>query len=540
VIAALVLASVFFALVWPEERATGRGRARAVLFSLLAGAVGFAMTGRQADRSTRDSAGRAFQPYTEGLTNARLAESQSWSAHWLKARGGNPDRPLPPSKRHDGPNARRPARSTLRAGSGRRSGGPDRPPERSPADPNARLRERALRSYAQAIRFAPESTLFRRQYAILLADAGRREEALSQFREVARIQASRRQVSDEGRLWERLYGPRPPSRAELPALEARLRRLHLGWFADLVRRSVYRRLGLRRQAEEASDRAGREAFLLISALAVLWLAMMGLAVIGLGLLIAALIRWRRGRLRPLPAEFHASAAPLLEAFILYLFLMFSPALLRFSGRLSRASASERADWLTIVLLLGPDLLSLVALGYLLARLRPCGLSLAEIGLRTRAWGQDLLAGFGGYAAVLPVVYGSALLATWLGRRYFPQLPPPTHPIQLLTLSGSPSVRFAIMIAAVVGAPFLEETFFRGMLYGALRRRFGVAVGVLASAAVFAGLHPQLPLGFLPIFVLGAAMALLYEWRQSLVPGMFLHALNNGAIWVLLNLLLPPG
>ena len=53
--------AVLFALVWPEERDTNRGRARAVLFSLLAGAVGFAMTGRQAERSTGVASGRAFQ-----------------------------------------------------------------------------------------------------------------------------------------------------------------------------------------------------------------------------------------------------------------------------------------------------------------------------------------------------------------------------------------------------------------------------------------------------------------------------------------------
>src|SRR5207248_10583393 len=95
VIAALVLATVLFALLWPEEHTTNRGRVRAVLFALLAGAVGFALTGRQTERSTGVAPGRAFQAYMEGLTNARLTESQSWSAHWLQARGGNPGRPFP-------------------------------------------------------------------------------------------------------------------------------------------------------------------------------------------------------------------------------------------------------------------------------------------------------------------------------------------------------------------------------------------------------------------------------------------------------------
>ena len=100
-------------------------------------------------------------------------------------------------------------------------------------------------------------------------------------------------------------------------------------------------------------------------------------------------------------------------------------------------------------------------------------------------------------------------------------------------------------ALAVGALALPNLLLRsfvtlGLLYGALRRRFGVAAGIFASAAVFSLLHPQLPLGFLPIFVLGASFAVLTEWRQSLVPNMVAHALNNGVVWIALNLLFPPG
>src|SRR5438445_8290776 len=275
------------------------------------------------------------------------------------------------------------------------------------------------------------------QQANLLADNGRREEALRQFREMARIQESQRRPSDERTLWERFYGPQPPRPRELPALVARLRSLHLGWFEYLVRRSVYRRMGLKQQAEEMSDRAGREAFLQVSTLGVLTLAMFGVAALGIGLLIAALIRWRRGRLRPVPAALHAGAAPLLEPFVLYLFLTLSPSLLRLSGRLQRGLAPERAAALTIALILGVDLLSLLAVLYLGSRLRALGLGLAEIGLHLRDLGRNILTGFGGYVAALPLVLGSIFLANWLGHRYFPQIQPPFHPIvewKLLTHS----------------------------------------------------------------------------------------------------------
>src|SRR5262249_20915222 len=122
-----------------------------------------------------------------------------------------------------------------------------------------------------------------------------------------------------------------------------------------------------------------------------------------------------------------------------------------------------------------------------------------------------------------------------------QIPPPFHPFLAVSAAArSGWIRLALLVAAAVLAPMLEELFFRGLLYGALRRRFGIPVGVVASAAVFSLLHPQLPLGFLSIFVLGAVFAVLYEWRQSLVPGMVMHAINNGIIWVYLNLLFAPG
>jgi membrane protease YdiL (CAAX protease family) len=352
---------------------------------------------------------------------------------------------------------------------------------------------------------------------------------------------SEEQLASEYQLWERLYGPQPPRPAELPALEARLRRLHLGWFEYLVQQSVYRRMGLARQADAAAERAGREAALLNAALVAVMVGILGTAILGLGLLAAVLLRWRRGQLRSTPAALRAGAAPLLEAFVLYLFLTVSPAFLPLIGRAPRWLAPERAAAVTIALLLGSDVLSLLAVAYLWARLRALGLSLAEIGLHAQNLGRNILFGLGGYAAALPLVIGSGLLASWLGHRYFPQVAPPFHPIEALTLSARSSwIRVGLLIVAAVGAPILEETFFRGLLYGALRRRFGVAWGIIASATVFASLHPQLPLGFLPIFVLGGVLAGLYEWRQSLVPGMVLHAVNNGVIWVYLNLLFPPG
>ncbi len=90
------------------------------------------------------------------------------------------------------------------------------------------------------------------------------------------------------------------------------------------------------------------------------------------------------------------------------------------------------------------------------------------------------------------------------------------------------------VAVAVVAPIAEETFFRGFLYGGLRKRIGIVGAMLVSTAFFTALHLSLEL-FVPIFVLGLFLAWLYEYTGSLYPGIMLHAANN-AISLLLLLL----
>lgn len=81
--------------------------------------------------------------------------------------------------------------------------------------------------------------------------------------------------------------------------------------------------------------------------------------------------------------------------------------------------------------------------------------------------------------------------------------------------------------AVLAAPVFEEFIFRGLLFGGLRRSMGVRQAMLASAAVFAIVHP--PLSMLPVFVLGLCAALAYEGTGSLLAPMITHALYNAVV-----------
>ena len=75
--------------------------------------------------------------------------------------------------------------------------------------------------------------------------------------------------------------------------------------------------------------------------------------------------------------------------------------------------------------------------------------------------------------------------------------------------------------ALIAAPLFEEFIFRGLIFGGLRRSFGVWPAALASAAIFAIVHPAISI--VPVFVLGVCAALVYERSRSLLAPMIVHA-----------------
>lgn len=84
----------------------------------------------------------------------------------------------------------------------------------------------------------------------------------------------------------------------------------------------------------------------------------------------------------------------------------------------------------------------------------------------------------------------------------------------------------ILLIAVV-APISEETCFRGMLFGGLRRRLPRLGAALISGAIFGILHAFNGIEVVPVLTcFGVILALLYERTGSIVPGILLHMLNN--------------
>ncbi len=88
----------------------------------------------------------------------------------------------------------------------------------------------------------------------------------------------------------------------------------------------------------------------------------------------------------------------------------------------------------------------------------------------------------------------------------------------------------LMAGAVI--PFAEELFFRGVLYGWLRRRYSMWIGIAVSALVFAIAHADIAIGVSNL-ILGLVLAWVYERSQSLWVPVTLHAVNNSLAVALL-------
>jgi hypothetical protein len=135
--------------------------------------------------------------------------------------------------------------------------------------------------------------------------------------------------------------------------------------------------------------------------------------------------------------------------------------------------------------------------------------------------RGVFAGIAGYCATLPL-----LAAVWLAMRAF--LPDPTPGTPALPIvAGATGVvdRTLVAFLAILAAPVFEETLFRGILYGALRRRMRPAAAIAVSGAVFGLAHLDL-VGAVPLAALGMVFAYLYERTGSLTAPAVAHGLTN--------------
>lgn len=153
--------------------------------------------------------------------------------------------------------------------------------------------------------------------------------------------------------------------------------------------------------------------------------------------------------------------------------------------------------------------------------------LADFGFRRVALGRGVaafvLAGVGYYVL-------TALYASLLRLHGSDKLP------NELGVSKSTAALIAAAVFVCVLAPIAEELFFRGFVFGALRRwriviagrQLGTWAAALVTGAFFGAVHAgsASPQFLVPLGLLGFVLCLV-RWRtRSLYPCMALHAFNN--------------
>ncbi len=99
------------------------------------------------------------------------------------------------------------------------------------------------------------------------------------------------------------------------------------------------------------------------------------------------------------------------------------------------------------------------------------------------------------------------------------------PVRQVTDTAHGASFILLSIVVVVGAPLVEELFFRGLVLRSLQRRVGDTWAVLGSALVFGVAHFEL-LQLPALVALGIILGIMAVSTKRLGPGIFTHAAFN--------------
>jgi uncharacterized protein len=152
--------------------------------------------------------------------------------------------------------------------------------------------------------------------------------------------------------------------------------------------------------------------------------------------------------------------------------------------------------------------------------------LGALGLFSRRVWRDLAYGLvAGVVLYAFIIFIVAPLLFFLASLLFGEVTPPNQAELLLPPRPDEVEATVAAIGAVVAAPVGEELFFRGLLFRSLRRKFRFWISAPVSAAAF-GLVHVLPLVIPLMFVVGMALAYVFERRGSLLASIAAHAAFN--------------
>jgi membrane protease YdiL (CAAX protease family) len=129
----------------------------------------------------------------------------------------------------------------------------------------------------------------------------------------------------------------------------------------------------------------------------------------------------------------------------------------------------------------------------------------------------------------------ALSLTELSAKILRQFQVSVEPQQVVRVMQTANSRWQLVLhglAAVFLAPFVEELFFRGILYPSIKQRGFRKLALWGTSIFFALTHSNLMI-FLPLTVLAIILTFLYETTQNLLAPIITHSLFNAANFVYL-------
>jgi membrane protease YdiL (CAAX protease family) len=147
------------------------------------------------------------------------------------------------------------------------------------------------------------------------------------------------------------------------------------------------------------------------------------------------------------------------------------------------------------------------------------------GVRRGRTTQEVIFAIIGNLAAFPIICLAAFLAglilNAMGQQQTFQ--------QVITMVAAPGqsipMRVYLCVLAVVVAPVVEETLFRGMALPVLTRYLGFPAAVAITSLVFALMHGHVP-SLAPLFVLAVSFSLAYTLTGSLRVPIVMHAVFN--------------
>jgi len=196
--------------------------------------------------------------------------------------------------------------------------------------------------------------------------------------------------------------------------------------------------------------------------------------------------------------------------------------LRLSG-VSIAALRKSPGTMSVLAIVAQMLLDLGVLAYLAAqmRLRFHSPFWRTIGWRPIGTGSGafpyVALSFGGFALAMVVAVAETLF-------------PPKHPLPIQSMTQSPHAALLFMLTAVLVAPVVEETIFRGYLYPVAARSFGIGMGIILTGTIFGLLHArQLWGGWWQIallVVVGIVFTVARAATRTVAASYVLHASYN--------------